>query len=890
MLCITCGREIMQEAAFCPYCGGKVSQEELGVDEPVYQADVKRALKAGKLIVYRDRTEFVSSSVQKTIFNYANLVAIKKERERIDFITEDGRKESCPADKECVHEAFLHIKQMVRPYLAQRKNRLLSQGVWYSFPSSQGMLNDGVLNLTAEQAEFKAKSGKSEVISFQDVKSVSAPGGTLDFVLFDRRTRSFTVSRELRNEVLAFTANSVAPYLARRKQELLAQGIYFSFFGPDSRTVDLLADRVEHRDQAGHAEAVFFQDVRSAIVYEGMLELALTDGTSKSFSIDLDVENEVLSFVKNAVAPYVRARTEGFNTVFGIDERIEIHEERGVFHIIRQSGREITGEWPLEALRECRWEERKDLNVLGSMVSGSIAIFKSAVRATGNQAAVEAEERLSRAGVVLTLCMGQEVRTETVWFGLFPAGMSRTNKKYERYLAEWTGLSDYLSIHYPKCGHIGPEELALQEPEVRLLEVENGAPKIPRAVGPDKGATGAAKRLDATDRQDDLGIANYIDGISRFINDCSTPTTIAFQGNWGSGENSVLRILFNRLGKQSKNHRLWFNVRQFSQAESGQVLSVLVGKKLVGLFGNDNIAKKSGVIITGLAGLVTSTIGGDSSVGKEVVGGLLNKPSADSPEQLVELFARKVGKLGKAGKVVLFIDGLDWLAPARAVELLETMQTFFTCQGCVFIVATNYSTVLSGIRERYGQDFDEDRARTFFDELFKTSFRVPASSYNMYNYVRSRLEQLGVQTVDEDELDLCVALIHNSVGKDMESIDRLFASFQLIKNMADEKLCESRYNRLVLFALLCMQMCFRKAYDCVVQRRDSVTPEFLAGLCVCSPLAWGAEQVSDEEKVAFQGFGSVFARIVNQDEDVGISEADCRAFAEVLDLSSVTSK
>ena len=50
----------------------------------------------------------------------------------------------------------------------------------------------------------------------------------LDFTLFGGSVKSFAVSKELRNEVLAFVVESVAPFLARRKEALLSQGIYFS--------------------------------------------------------------------------------------------------------------------------------------------------------------------------------------------------------------------------------------------------------------------------------------------------------------------------------------------------------------------------------------------------------------------------------------------------------------------------------------------------------------------------------------------------------------------------------------------------------------------------------------------------------------------------------------
>lgn len=893
MLCTTCGQEIMPGAAFCPYCGEKVVRQEREpepeTNEPVYRAIVKRMLKSGELLVYRDRTEFVTSSVQKAIFDYANLAAIKKEWDHIDFITEDGYKESCPADRKCVHEAFLYIEQMARPYLTRRKDLLLSQGVRYSFPSSQGMLNDGVLNISADQAEFRGKSGKSEVVSFRDVKAVSAFGGTLDLQLFDRRTKSFAVSKELRDEVAAFVADSIAPYLARRKEELLARGIYFSFCDPDGAAVDFFADRVQRSDRYGQTEVVFFQDVRTAGVFEGKLELAETDGTSRSFSIDWDAENEVLSFVRDAIEPYVKARTEGFDTAFGLDERLEINQERGVFHIIRQGGKEITGEWPLEALTQCRWEERTELNALGSMVSGGIALLK---RAAGGQTVSDTEERLSCAGIVVTLQAEGEEQEESVWFGLFPTGMSRSNKKYDQYLAEWTALSEYLAAHCPTCEQVEPvfPEPA-PEAEIQIPEAENSAPEISREAGPDSDCAEIAVVPDTAAGQDDLGIARYIGGIAGFIDDCKTPMTIAFQGNRGREENSVLRILFNRLGEHRWNHRLWLSAGQFSQGESGEALSILVGRKLVGLFSEgDSSSEKSGVFITNLAGLFTAKMVGDSSIGKEMVGGLLNKPSTNSLEQLVELFGRKAGELAGTGKVVVFVDGLERLAPVRAAEILEAMRAFFTCKGCVFVIAAEYNAVVSGIRQLHGEDYSESRARAFFDELFKMSFRVPASSYNMGNYVRSKLDRFGIPAADEDELDLYVSLIHNSLGRDLESIERLFTSFQLIKTMADEEVYKSRYNRLVLFALLCMQAGFRRVYDRVIARKDSVTPEFLAGLCGRTAQPWGVELVSDEKKAAFQDFADVFARIINLDEDMHISEPECQAFVKVLEFSSITSK
>lgn len=847
MVCVKCGCELPAGAVFCPRCGEKAGGP--GPETPLYQADVKTLLKSGRLLVYQDRTEFVSSSVQKSIFHYAGLVSVKKNlASGIDFITEDGRTETCPADKRCVHEALVHIEQASGRYLAQRKERLLSQGIRYSFPSSQGFLNDGVLNLSDRQAEFRAKSGKSEVIPYEEVKSVSAGGGTLDFILFGGGVRSYTVSRELREEAAAFAAASVAPFLARRKEALLARGIYFSSSGPDGGTLDILEDRAEYRNRTGQVTGcVSFPDIRAAELYGGTLELALTDGTVSSFPIEEDLAAGALDFIQRAIGPYVAARTVGFDTAFGVDEQIEFNDERGVFHLIRQGGREITAEHALADLNRCEWTEDRKLTALGSVVSGGIGLFRSAAKA--GQPGGEPEEKIGSVDVVLTLPDGQE----TVCFGRSPIGMSRTDKKFDQCLEAWEGLAEYLRARCPDCALAEPPAPpVLPEPAESAPEAECAPPE--------------AESPEEPPRREEAGVARYIEGVARFIGNCATPMTIAFQGNRGSGRASTLGSLFDRL--EGKN-RFWLSARQLPKGESGEALTALVGNTLTGLLSGD-AAKQTGSFLTGLAGIATGIIAGDTAIGKELADGVLNKGAAG--EDPVIAFSKRVEARTRGGeKLVFFLDGLQQLPAARAVELLEAMRDCFACRGCVFVVSVNYGDILRGARERY----DEERAQRFFDGTFNMAFRVPEASFDVGDYAGARLEDLGVR--DGEELALCTALIERSVGRNAEAIDRLFTSAQLLRDMTGGEVFRERYKRLALFALLCMQARFRDAYDAAVRQRDRVTPEFLAELC----------QGRDED---YRDFGGVLARVVNLDGRAEISEEECRAFAEALELSSITSR
>ncbi len=888
MECAKCGKRIPDKAAFCPFCGEKTTQDSL--DKPIYESNIKTLLKSGKLIVYRDRTEFVTSSVQKATYSYANVVSVKKNAlNGIDFIMDDGRTETCPADRKCVHEALVYIKQAAEVYIAKRRERLLSQGIRYSFPSNQGIMNDGVLNLSNERAEFKAKSGRTEIVLYSDVKSVSAFSGTLDFKLFSGATKSYAVSRELRDEVLSFVTDSVAPFLARRNAELLSRGIYFSSYGSDGGTLDIYADRAEYRNRSGDLESgVPFQDIRTAGLRSGMLELALTDGTTRRFPVDEDIAADILDFVKAAIKPYVAARTVGFDTAFGVDERIEFNNERGVFHLIRQGGKEITTECPVENLTRCEWTENGKLTAFGSVVSGGIDLFKSAAKAAANQSNTGTEEKIGRVDIFLHLRGEQGEETQSLCFGRSSVGMRRSDKKYCQCLQEWDGLSGYLKALIPGCELIDP---VIPEPE----PAEPAAPpEIKEEQEPE--CAGIATPEETSEvpstaaRQDDPGISQfskYISGVGRFIGSCKTPMSIAFQGNWGTGEDSALWMLFEEMKEQYSRNLFWLNVKQFLKNESGEELSALVGVVLTGLLnGEIHVTKQTGNLLAGLAGLATGIFAGDSSIGKELAGGVLNKEPVRQQDHPAMAFSKQISKKlqSKDGKFLFFIDGLDRLPPSRAVEVLDAMRDFFECKGCVFVVAVNYEHILRGAQERFG----ENKARMFFNEIFKMSFRVPANSFNLKGYVQGMLENIGIQTGDDEELDLYVALIQCSVGKDKEAIDRLFTSLQLLGGMAGEWFFRDRYMRLALFALLCMQTRFPDAYRFAVEHKDSVTPEFLAALCGSSAQPWNKSQ-ADGVEASYHDFGAVFAQVVNLDSLAEITQEECKAFADVLNLSFITS-
>ena len=921
MKCVKCGRDIVEGAKFCPYCGERVADvkpegetayaavklEEKPIyaavkpeeEKPIYAADVSGLLKSGKLVVYRDRTEFIASNVQKSVFHYSSLMSVKKGLDRINFIMEDGQTVPCAVNRKNIHEAFVYIENAVRPYIAERQNRLLSDGIRYSFVSSQG-LNGGILNIMEDRAEFKSKSGQSEAVYYQDVKSVCISMGSLQFSLYDGTSKAFSIEKEIRDEVLLFVGGAIAPYVAARKEDLLSRGIYYSFPinpGPGGGTVDLLADRVEYRFGPERCENVFFKDVRAARLSMGNLELALTNGIVKTFVPDKEAREDVLAFVENAIRPYVTERTAGFTKSFGIDERIEVNEQRGVFHIIRQGGKVITQEYPLADVIKCEGiEYSAQSRMPGGFFAGGKAAAGAAAEDGNIQQVSAADEKINYVGVLLTIRKEQGDWAEGVRFGNFSLGMSRTNKKYEKYIGEVRGFLDYLGGICPACELIVPAIPVLDPVALALPELKEEPEEIAET-----GSAAADEDFQAPDtvqEKDQFGIIKYLEGVSRFIGACETPMMIAVQGSWGSGENSVMKMLFDKVGQRYQENLVWFHTWQFTQADFGEGLPMIVGNRLISrLEGREEDPNERAVkVAKGIINIMSGFISQGGTDGQNLTDALFKDGSPDTIEKLAKAFSDMVRERtsGDNDKVIIFVDDLDRLAPAQGVELLETMKNFFGCRGCVFVAAADYDYIIGGAKERYGRDFAGNMGKSFFEKLFQVSFRVPASGLNIQNYVKDKLEQMEIYPEDEGELEIYVSLIRLSVGIEPKSMDRLFNSYLLLKKLADEEMYENREKRHMLFALLCMQTKFREIYDVIMRMKDGVTPDFLAELCSGKSDIVERSGLTEDEKAEFLEFARAFWEVIDTDDSERISDAECgvftKVFAEVLDFSSITSK
>ncbi len=350
--------------------------------------------------------------------------------------------------------------------------------------------------------------------------------------------------------------------------------------------------------------------------------------------------------------------------------------------------------------------------------------------------------------------------------------------------------------------------------------------------------------------QDLFDIQAYTEGVSEFVAFCSTPMTIAIQGDWGTGKTSMMQRIKNDKKVQEECVCVDFNTWEYSQFDLGNNLPIVFYAALIEKMGgkdaNDDVGENvrnalKGILMFALSfaennakGPIFSAIAGGTKAAVDAVEPKnTSKSLVEATEDLKKNFEKVLRsriERDNKNRMVIFIDDLDRIEPQRAVELMEILKVLLEVEQCVFVLAIDYDVVVRGIKAKYGKEMDEKKARSFFDKIIQVPFALPVGSYNIENYVCELLKMIAGKKENRGLLDQkgkmvrgeVIDLIRSSVGCNPRAIKRLINSFLLLKLIRKSLKEESDENNdLILFATLCLQMSYDKVYEYLLSIRES---------------------------------------------------------------------
>ena len=406
--------------------------------------------------------------------------------------------------------------------------------------------------------------------------------------------------------------------------------------------------------------------------------------------------------------------------------------------------------------------------------------------------------------------------------------------------------------------------------------------------------------------EDSFGVENYVDGLCKFVTHCATPMTISIQGDWGSGKTSMMNMIKEIIKKDV--HTIWFNTWQYSQFNMQDELTISMLCSLLKELKVDEEQRKKywdwGVKALKLVAYKGTEKLTADMVDSNTVEQLFENGGMDVAEQIKSL-KEDVQKavdnvLKKTGKkrVVIFVDDLDRLQPAKAVEILEVLKVFLDCNNCVYILAVDYEVVAQGIKQKFGDMVGEQKGKSFFDKIIQLPFKMPVAQYNIENYVEGSLKNMGIE-IPNTEIPDYVELIKKSIGCNPRSMKRLFNTYHLLDIIMQSKGCVAGNGRKLLFAIICMQMEYEGLYRYIANNCDDLSEEKLLKLSGATnvveneieynELKETLEVTDDSDLARIFDFMKLFNRVLQLDAEEAISLDELNNLKKVMFFASVTS-
>ena len=343
-----------------------------------------------------------------------------------------------------------------------------------------------------------------------------------------------------------------------------------------------------------------------------------------------------------------------------------------------------------------------------------------------------------------------------------------------------------------------------------------------------------------------LGIDPYVKGLVNFLKGTVTPMTIALQGEWGSGKTSLMYKLQDELceAKDAPYDAVWINTWEYSlMSDSSQALLKIVAKMVTATESNNFNISKARSILSNLAKGVAKTALGVGTNDTSIIDAVTDIFTSGGESSIGQLQAElkknieyRFSHSEKKG-IIFFIDDLDRLNPAVAVELLELLKNIFTIDGCIFVLAIDYDVVVKGLKGKFGEltDKNEREFRSFFDKIIQVPFAMPVSNYKPYNFIVASLEEIGyideADAKDQRFMDNIMSTTKLSVGNNPRSIKRLINILSLITcitkatNANDKKKfgLDKRHGKYVNYVVLAIQVQFPKIFRMLLLEPDFIS-------------------------------------------------------------------
>jgi predicted KAP-like P-loop ATPase len=250
----------------------------------------------------------------------------------------------------------------------------------------------------------------------------------------------------------------------------------------------------------------------------------------------------------------------------------------------------------------------------------------------------------------------------------------------------------------------------------------------------------------------------YSQKLSNIILNSEPRFTVGIYGGWGTGKTTIMQMIQKHLDKDHGDIvTIWFDAWRYENEEFSALVPLVrtiilslekyvqkleskqyprkaAIKKLVKKFKKVGKAILDNSKVSAEAAYSGAKASFETDIGKVIDDiksrGFFFKTSKDKIPLHIHISDHVKEELQhvrdetKNFKMVIFIDDLDRCTPERALEILESIKTFFDIDGIIFVIGMDPSTIDPIIKTKYGEKSRIDGMK-YLQKIVQLPYTIP---------------------------------------------------------------------------------------------------------------------------------------------------------------------
>jgi len=239
--------------------------------------------------------------------------------------------------------------------------------------------------------------------------------------------------------------------------------------------------------------------------------------------------------------------------------------------------------------------------------------------------------------------------------------------------------------------------------------------------------------------EDALDFRNYSRRLAEIITNSTPRFSIGVFGGWGTGKTSLMSMTRQILDDNDKIITVWFDAWRYERENYLAVIPFLrtvnltldaAQKSKAGNWENvkSSIEKAAKVFSTAITITPLPGLSFDFEKARDA----LKQDELIAGERVIyyhitDFLGKALDELREKDKeyrIVIFIDDLDRCSPDKALEVLESVKSFFDVEGIVYVIGMDSKTINSLVRKKYGEGSAVE-GLDYLQKMVQLPFQIP---------------------------------------------------------------------------------------------------------------------------------------------------------------------